>query len=204
MGIKASKERREIYYKILDLQWPMCIYFMCLRSNIRESCKSHRIEDVTFLSQSSTALDCLPQPPSKGLVSSCFTAPELVSAKITWFTLNTAVQVYKTRLSDRMNWWSSCTCSCPAVRWEEGWWAAQDWLRAVLFPYTCSQNSMSGLCLKPMSVGCLSRQAGAGGGIHKMGSQVDGSRRPSIQYSWVDFKSFHVFLSKVVRWKSKN
>lgn len=159
---------------------------------------------MTFLSLPSAAPDCLPPPPNRGLVSSCFTAPEEVSAKITWFTLSTTVHVYKTHLPNRMSWGSSCRCSYPAVRWGEGWRAVQDWLRAVLFPDTCSQNSMSGLCPAPMSMGCLSRQAGARGGIQKMGNRLDGSRRPSIQYSWVDFKSTHILPSKIVRWKANN
>lgn len=162
------------------MQWSMCIFFMYLRSNIRSSCKLHRVQDMTFLSQPSAAPDCLPQPPSRGLESSCFTAPEVVSAKITWFPLNTVVHVYKTHLFDRMSWWSSCMCSHPALRWGEGWWAA-------LVPDTCSQKSMSGLCLTSMGMGCPSGQAGAGGGTQKMGSQVAGPRRPSIQYFWVDF-----------------
>lgn len=44
MGIRTIKETREIYFKILDMQWCQCIYFMCLRSNIRGSCTLHRIE----------------------------------------------------------------------------------------------------------------------------------------------------------------
>lgn len=154
------------------MQWSECIYFVCLRSNIRSSCKLNRVEDMTFLTLPSVAPNCLPQPPKpraavpSDLVMSRFTAPEVVSVKGIWFIKHILLMGWREEVIVHAVMLLQGNCNLHG----ESWWAVQDWLTAVLFPDTCSHNSMSCPCLTSMNMGCHPKEAG---GIQKMGSQVD-------------------------------